>query len=97
MIKRVVSFALHQPLFVALMAILFIGGGVAAFIHLPIEAFPDVSDIQVNVITLFPGTHRKKSRSRSRFPLKSSSTASAFSADVLAHAVRIVLHHADVR
>ena len=55
MIKRVVSFALHQPLFVVLMTILFIGGGWVAFHNLPIEAFPDVSDIQVNVITLYPG------------------------------------------
>src|ERR1035438_1405609 len=55
MIKRVVSFALHQPLFVVLMVILFIGGGWAAFHNLPIEAFPDVSDLQVNVITLYPG------------------------------------------
>src|SRR5512135_2924474 len=37
------------------MLILFIGGGWAAFHNLPIEAFPDVSDIQVNVITLYPG------------------------------------------
>jgi cobalt-zinc-cadmium resistance protein CzcA len=55
MIKRVVSFALHQPLFVVLMTVLFIGGGCLAFHNLPIEAFPDVSDIQVNVITLYPG------------------------------------------
>src|SRR5215831_1946018 len=55
MIKRVVGFALHQPLFVVLMTILFVGGGWAAFHSLPIEAFPDVSDIQVNVITLYPG------------------------------------------
>src|ERR1700690_333085 len=55
MIKRVVNFALHQPLFGVLMTILFIGGGWAAFHSLPIEAFPDVSDIQVNVITLYPG------------------------------------------
>lgn len=55
MIKRVVGFALHQPFFVVLMAILFIAGGWAAFHNLPIEAFPDVSDIQVNVITLYPG------------------------------------------
>src|SRR5258706_13880278 len=55
MIKRIVSFALHQPLFVVLMAMLFVGGGWAAFHSLPIEAFPDVSDIQVNVITLYPG------------------------------------------
>jgi cobalt-zinc-cadmium resistance protein CzcA len=55
MIRRVVSFALYQPLFVVLMSVLFIGGGWAAFHNLPIEAFPDVSDIQVNVITLYPG------------------------------------------
>jgi cobalt-zinc-cadmium resistance protein CzcA len=55
MIQRVVSFALHQPLFVLLMTILFACGGWAAFHNLPIEAFPDVSDIQVNVITLYPG------------------------------------------
>src|SRR6516164_26055 len=55
MIKRVVSFALYQPLFVLLMTVLFIVGGWAAFHSLPIEAFPDVSDIQVNVITLYSG------------------------------------------
>lgn len=55
MIGRVVSFALHQPFFVVLMALLFVAGGWAAFHNLPIEAFPDVSDIQVNVITLYPG------------------------------------------
>ncbi|HEY0456946.1 MAG TPA: efflux RND transporter permease subunit, partial [Verrucomicrobiae bacterium] len=55
MIKKLVSFALYQPLFVVLMAVLFIGGGIVAFKNLPIEAFPDVSDIQVQVITLFPG------------------------------------------
>ena len=55
MIKRIVAFALHQPLFVILMTALFIAGGLLAFQALPIEAFPDVSDIQVQVITLFPG------------------------------------------
>ncbi len=55
MIRRIVAFALHQPLFVALMVVLFTAGGIAAFLSLPIEAFPDVSDIQVTVITLFPG------------------------------------------
>src|SRR6476469_9224144 len=55
MIKRLVSFALHQPMFVGLMAVLFVGGGWLAFHNLPIEAFPDVSDTQVNVIVLYPG------------------------------------------
>lgn len=55
MIKRLVTFALTQPLFVLLGAIVFIGAGLAAFINLPIEAFPDIADTQVQVITLYPG------------------------------------------
>ena len=55
MIKRVVSFALDQPFFLILLVVLFIAGGVAAFRSLPVEAFPDVTDTQVQVITLFPG------------------------------------------
>src|SRR2546429_1797486 len=55
MIERVVSFALNKPLFIVLGLILFVAGGLAAFRSLPIEAFPDVTDTQVQVITLFPG------------------------------------------
>jgi cobalt-zinc-cadmium resistance protein CzcA len=55
MIKRIVAFALEQPLFVVLGLILFVGGGVIAFNNLPVEAFPDISDTQVQVITLYPG------------------------------------------
>jgi cobalt-zinc-cadmium resistance protein CzcA len=55
MIKRLVSFALHQPLFIFLLTGLFLLGGIVAFENLPIEAFPDVTDIQVTVITLYPG------------------------------------------
>jgi cobalt-zinc-cadmium resistance protein CzcA len=55
MIRRIVHFALHQPLLVVFALLVFIGGGVVAFKNLPIEAFPDVSDTQVTVIALYPG------------------------------------------
>src|ERR1041385_9134589 len=55
MIKRIVSFALDQSFFLILLVCLFIAAGVAAFRALPVEAFPDVTDTQVQVITLFPG------------------------------------------
>src|ERR1051325_10398512 len=55
MITRLVYFAVHQPLFVFLLTGLFLLGGLLAFQNLPIEAFPDVTDIQVTVITLYPG------------------------------------------
>ena len=70
MIKRVVSFGLHQPLFVLLMAILFIAGGWAAFHYLPIEAFPDVSDTQVNVIALYPGRAPEEVEKQVTIPLE---------------------------
>jgi cobalt-zinc-cadmium resistance protein CzcA len=53
--NRVVSLALTQPIFLLLLTALFIGAGVAAFRGLPVEAFPDVTDVQVTVITLDPG------------------------------------------
>ncbi len=70
MIKRVVNFALHQPMFVVLMTLLFIAGGWAAFHNLPIEAFPDVSDLQVNVITLQPGRAPEEVEKQVTMPLE---------------------------
>src|SRR5712692_4154674 len=55
MVKRIVACALYQPLFLLLLVALFIASGIVAFTTLPIEAFPDVTDVQVSVITLFPG------------------------------------------
>ena len=55
MINRIVRFALTQPIFVLLGTVFFILGGILAFNNLPIEAFPDVSDIQVNVVAQYPG------------------------------------------
>ena len=70
MIKRIVHFALHQPLFIVLMTILFVAGGILAFKSLPIEAFPDVTDIQVNVITLFPGHAPEEVEKQLTIPLE---------------------------
>jgi len=85
MIKRIVSFALHQPLFILLMVVIFIGGGVAAFMNLPIEAFPDVSDIQVNVITLYPGRAPEEVEKQVTIPLETALNG-------MPHAVRLFSH-----
>jgi cobalt-zinc-cadmium resistance protein CzcA len=55
MIRRLTSFALHQQLFMSMLLVLFIAAGIAAFRSVPVEAFPDVTDTQVTVISLFPG------------------------------------------
>ncbi|MBI3733324.1 MAG: efflux RND transporter permease subunit [Chloroflexi bacterium] len=55
MIRRILGFALEQRFVtmaaIALLAVL----GAISFARLPIEAYPDVGDVQVDVITLWPG------------------------------------------
>src|SRR6266567_5727056 len=70
MVKRIVAFALHQPLFLLLLVALFIAGGIVAFKTLPIEAFPDVTDVQVSVITLFPGHAPEEVEKQVTIPLE---------------------------
>ena len=70
MINRIVSFALYQPLFILLGTLLFIGGGIAAFKHLPVEALPDVTDTQVTVITLFPGRAAEEVEKQVTYPIE---------------------------
>ncbi len=70
MINRIVSFALEKPLFVVIGLVLFVAGGLAAFHSLPIEAFPDVTDTQVNVITLYPGRAAEEVEKQVTVPLE---------------------------
>src|SRR5438046_5582860 len=70
MIKQIVPFSLYQPLFIALGVALFIGGGIWAFRNLPVEAFPDVTDTQVTVISLFPGRAAEEVEKQITIPLE---------------------------
>src|SRR5499427_4327032 len=85
MIERLVAFALRQPLFVLLLTALFVGAGATAFVSLPIEAFPDVADTQVQVITLFPGRAPEEVEKQVTIPLEIALSG-------VPHAVRIFSH-----
>ncbi len=54
-IERVVAAALRQRLFVLLCVVALIGTGIAAYRDLPVEAFPDLTNNQVVVVTTSPG------------------------------------------
>jgi heavy metal efflux system protein len=54
-ILRIVDFALSQRLVTLALTLLLVAGGIIAFNRLPIEAYPDVADVEVDVITLWPG------------------------------------------
>src|SRR5947208_9881859 len=70
MIRRLVAVALQQPLFILMLLALFVAGGIAAFRSLPVEAFPDVTDVQATVITLFPGHAPEEVEKQITIPLE---------------------------
>ncbi len=55
MIARLIAFALHQRFITLALALLLTVGGIVSWQRLPIEAYPDVADVQVDVITIWPG------------------------------------------
>src|SRR5947209_5250699 len=55
MIAKLLRFALQQRFVTIVMSLALIGLGVWSFLQLKIEAYPDISDTQAVVITLFPG------------------------------------------
>jgi cobalt-zinc-cadmium resistance protein CzcA len=54
-IEKLVTFALQQRVFVLAAALVLTVGGWFSWRALPIEAFPDVQDVQVQVVTQYPG------------------------------------------
>ena len=55
MTTRLIAFALHQRFITLALALLLTAGGIVSYYRLPIEAYPDVGDVKVEVITLWPG------------------------------------------
>src|SRR6266705_330398 len=55
MIAKLLRFALQQRFVTIVMSLALIGLGVWSFLQLKIEAYPDISDTQAVVITLYPG------------------------------------------
>ena len=68
--KKLIAYALHQPLFIVLGTLLFVMSGVFAFKNLSVEAFPDVTDTQVTIIALFPGRAAEEVEKQVTLPIE---------------------------
>ncbi|MDB5796114.1 MAG: efflux transporter permease subunit [Paucimonas sp.] len=55
MLSKLIDFVLTQRLFVLLLTVALGVFGYRSLSHLSIEAFPDVQDVQVQIVTQFPG------------------------------------------
>src|ERR1035437_1245029 len=70
MIRRIVDFALNNRLLVLAFALVLFAGGIVAFRDLPIEAYPDVADNYVEVITQWPGISAEQIEQQVTIPLE---------------------------
>ena len=72
MISRIISWSAHNLVLVFIGAALAVAGGVYALRSLPLDAIPDLSDIQVIVYTEYPGQAPQVVEDQVTYPLTTS-------------------------
>ena len=70
MIRRLVDFALDNPLLIVALGILLFIWGVISFKNLPVEAYPDVANNYVQIITQWPGRAAEEVEQQVTIPIE---------------------------
>ncbi|HEY6340648.1 MAG TPA: CusA/CzcA family heavy metal efflux RND transporter [Bryobacteraceae bacterium] len=70
MIRRIVDFALEKRLFVIALTLLLVAAGGVAFHYLPIDAYPDVADNYVEIVTQWAGISAEQMEQQVTIPLE---------------------------
>jgi len=70
MIRALVDFALNNKFVVLSLALLIAGWGIVSFHNLPIEAYPDIADNYVTIITQWPGRAAEEVEQQVTIPIE---------------------------
>ena len=70
MIQSIVDFSLHNRFLVLAMGIVLLVWGAYSFHTLPVEAYPDVADTYVNIITQWPGRAAEEVEQQVTIPIE---------------------------
>src|SRR5271155_2090065 len=70
MIRKLVDFALENRLLVLAAALLLFGWGAISFHQLPVEAYPDVANNYVEIITQWPGISAEQIEQQVTIPVE---------------------------
>jgi cobalt-zinc-cadmium resistance protein CzcA len=70
MIRALVDFALNNKFVVLAIALLLLGWGAISFHNLPVEAYPDIADNYVTVITQWPGRSAEEVEQQVTIPIE---------------------------
>lgn len=71
MLNRVIHWSLHNPLLVLMLSLLVVAAGTLALLRTPLDAIPDLSDVQVIVYTEYPGQAPQVVEDQVTYPLTS--------------------------
>lgn len=70
MINRIISYSLRNPLIILLVTIAMTAAGIYSYLHLPIDAVPDITNNQVQVITTSPALAPQEVEKFITFPVE---------------------------
>src|ERR1700693_4750955 len=70
MIRALVDFALNNRFVVMTLGILLLGWGAVSFHNLPVEAYPDIADNYITVITQWPGRAAEEVEQQVTIPIE---------------------------
>ncbi|HTD22535.1 MAG TPA: CusA/CzcA family heavy metal efflux RND transporter [Terriglobales bacterium] len=70
MIRKIVDFSLENRFFVLTAALILLGWGAISFHQLPVEAYPDVANNYVEIITQWPGISAEQIEQQVTIPLE---------------------------
>ncbi len=82
MLGRLVEWSVRNVFLVLLMALAIVAGGIYALMNTPLDAQPDLSDVQVIVFTEYPGQAPQVVEDQVTYPLTSALLATPKSKDV---------------
>ncbi|WP_111977237.1 CusA/CzcA family heavy metal efflux RND transporter [Algibacillus agarilyticus] len=71
MIATIINWSVHNRFFVVILTLMLTFGGLFALKHTPIDALPDLSDVQVIIKTSYPGQSPQVVQDQVTFPLTS--------------------------
>lgn len=69
MITAIIRWSVGNRFFVLLLTLILLGGGLFALKNTPVDALPDLSDVQVIIKTTYPGQAPQVVQDQVTFPL----------------------------
>ncbi len=97
MFERLIQFAIEQRLVVMLAVVLMAAVGIHSYQKLPIDAVPDITNVQVQINTAAPGYSPLETEQRITFSIETAMPACLVEANPLAVAFGPVAGHGDFR